>query len=62
MNYKHFSEYRHKDYHIPRSMREAYGWEPPLYVCEDPPTLRVVMGWAALILAALAIVVAWLVL
>lgn len=28
---KFFSEYRHKDYRTPRSMREAYGYEPVLY-------------------------------
>lgn len=35
MNYRHFSEYRHKDYHTPRSMKEAYGWDAPLYVEAD---------------------------
>lgn len=36
-NFKPFSEYRHKDYVIPRSMKEAYGHEPVLYT--DEPTL-----------------------
>jgi len=31
-DFKPFSEYRDKDYHIPRTMREAYGYEPVLYV------------------------------
>lgn len=29
-NFKPFSEYRHKDYVIPRSMKEAYGSEQVL--------------------------------
>jgi hypothetical protein len=31
---KYFTEFRHKDYYTPRSMREAYGFEPMLYVQE----------------------------
>jgi len=31
---KYFTEFRHKDYYTPRSMREAYGFEPMLYVRE----------------------------
>ena len=32
MNYKHFSEYRPSDYRTPRSMKEAFGDDGPLYV------------------------------
>lgn len=32
MNEKYFSEYRDKDYRMPRSTREAYGYEPTLWV------------------------------
>jgi len=31
MNEKFFSEHRPHDYRLPRSMREAYGYEPVLY-------------------------------
>jgi hypothetical protein len=44
MRNRHFTEYRHKDYYIPRSMREAYGWEPPLYVEEESVEAGVVVG------------------
>jgi hypothetical protein len=30
-----FREYRHKDYFFPRSMREAYGYDPT-----EPPELQ----------------------
>jgi len=33
--YKPFSEYRHKDYVTPRSMKEAYGHDPVLYTVEE---------------------------
>lgn len=32
-----FSEYRHKDYIVPRSMKEAYGRQVNLYI---PPEKR----------------------
>jgi len=38
---KKFTEYRFKDYHTPRSMREAYGFDAPLYVESD----RDMSGW-----------------
>lgn len=52
-NPQHFSAYRAKDYRLPRSMREAYGYDPVLYEYEEkkfelPP---VVIG---------VLVVAWL--
>ena len=37
MRDRFFSEHRDKDYHLPRSMREAYGYEATLYV-EEPYT------------------------
>ena len=39
MKAHHFTEYRHKDYRIPRSMKEAYGWDAPLWIEEDPVSL-----------------------
>lgn len=42
--YKPFSEYRHKDYVTPRSMKEVYGHEPVLYTEEEPPTDYVALG------------------
>jgi hypothetical protein len=33
--YRPFSEYRHHDYRTPRSVKEAYGWDAPLYVIDD---------------------------
>jgi len=35
----YFSEYRPHDYRLPRSMREAYGYEPVLYVQDDDHSL-----------------------
>lgn len=32
--YKPFSEYREKDYRLPRSTKEAYGYDPVLYTYE----------------------------
>lgn len=32
---KFFTEYRSQDYRIPRSMREAYGWDAPLHVDKE---------------------------
>jgi hypothetical protein len=39
MKEKFFSEYRAKDYRMARSMREAYGYEPVLYVHEEKGAL-----------------------
>lgn len=44
MRHRHFTEYRHKDYRTPRSTREAYGWDAPLYVEEEPVEAGVVAG------------------
>lgn len=52
MNYRYFSEYREKDYHVPRSIREAYGWDAPLWVDEDPPLITDITVVAVLAAAA----------
>jgi hypothetical protein len=44
MNERFFSEYREKDYHTARSLREVYGWEPPLYVEEKDVEADVIAG------------------
>jgi hypothetical protein len=62
MNKRFFTEYRHKDYVTPRSMKEAYGWEPPLYVEEKSVDAGVVAG--AVVVCSLFSVVAlyvWLI-
>ena len=33
-NQKMFTEFRASDYRMARSMKEAYGWDAPLYVKE----------------------------
>lgn len=43
-NFKPFSEYRHKDYVTPRSMKEAYGYDIELHTEEEPPTDYVALG------------------
>lgn len=30
-----FTEYREKDYRLPRSLKEAYGYEPAVYVEQE---------------------------
>lgn len=42
---KFFSEYRESDYRIARSMREAYGYEPVLYVEEERSLLTRLGEW-----------------
>lgn len=34
-NFRPFSEYREKDYRLPRSLKEAYGYEPAVYVEQE---------------------------
>jgi len=34
-DHRYFSEYRQHDYRTPRSMRECYGWDAPLYIDDD---------------------------
>ena len=48
--HRYFTEFRHKDYHTPRSMREAYGFEPMLYVEESPRYLTPVLACYFLIM------------
>lgn len=33
--HRHFSEFRHHDYRIPRSMRECYGYDARLHVSDE---------------------------
>jgi len=62
MKNKNFSEYRHKDYHIPRTLREAYGWEPPLYVEEKEVfTPTVIASVVVCCMAAVYAVVLWVI-
>lgn len=49
-----FSEFRSKDYRIPRSMREAYGYEATLWV-EEPD--RSFGSWIWWIIAFVGIVI-----
>lgn len=42
-----FTEYRASDYRIARSMKEAYGWDAPLYVEESENPI-----WSKICLAA----------
>ena len=42
MNDRFFMEYRPQDYRVPRSMRDAYGYDARLYVEQQPKT---VSGW-----------------
>ena len=39
MKNRHFSAYRTGDYRTARSMKELYGYEPPLYVVEEKGAL-----------------------
>lgn len=60
--YKPFSEYREKDYRLPRSTKEAYGYDPVLYTDEEPPTdyvALVVLFVIVLLFAAYAVYVLW---
>lgn len=61
--YKPFSEYRHKDYVTPRSMKEAYGHDPVLYTDEEEKDLTP-LAWACVVVvllmfAAYAVYVIW---
>lgn len=51
-NIKLFSEYRFKDYRIPRSMREAYGYDARIYSSQPDRLPR----WAWWILIPLVLV------
>ena len=56
MNEKFFSEYRFQDYRTARSIREAYGWDAPLFVEEEG------RSWTTLLLAIAGVVTAMVVL
>jgi len=45
MNERFFSGFREKDYHIARSMRELYGYEPVLYVEKEQGLLARIGEW-----------------
>lgn len=57
MNDQFFSEYRRKDYIVPRSMREAYGQDFILEVEEKPASLF--WAWVAVIVLWLGVWVAY---
>ncbi len=46
-----FSEYRRKDYVVPRSMKEAYGKDVQLYVEEESKITKTDVFVSALIIA-----------
>jgi len=46
-----FSEYRHKDYVVPRSMKEAYGRDVQLCVEEESKVTKTDIFVSALIIA-----------
>lgn len=49
MNERYFSQFRPKDYQTPRSIREAYGWDAPLFVEQAEESLSDFCGWLILI-------------
>ena len=53
--YKPFSEYRHKDYVTPRSMKEAYGHDPVLYTVEEEEEEKDLapLAWACVVVVLL---------
>jgi hypothetical protein len=53
-NYKPFSLYRHKDYVVPRSLKEAYGQDVELYV---EPERRTDLLPIALVLTLIALTI-----
>lgn len=58
-NQKMFTEFRASDYRIARSMKEAYGWDAPLYVEENehPIWEKVCFGAAVVALVILTLTV-----
>ena len=50
-NTVNFSEYRRKDYVVPRSMKEAYGRDVQLYVEEESKVTKTDIFVSALIIA-----------
>lgn len=59
MKTHHFTEYRHKDYRTPRSVKEAYGWDAPLHVEERQADWLSAAGWIVWIGTLGVIVAAW---
>lgn len=58
-NAKMFTEFRASDYRIARSMKEAYGWDAPLYVeeSEHPIWEKICFGAAVAALVILTLTV-----
>jgi hypothetical protein len=58
-NTKMFTEFRDSDYRMARSMKEAYGWDAPLYVkeAEHPIWEKVCFGAAVAVLVILTLTV-----
>ena len=56
-NYKHFSAYRRKDYVTPRSTREAFGYDTPLYVKVDTRPLKETLLGMVYVLAWLSVAI-----
>jgi hypothetical protein len=58
-NQKMFTEFRASDYRIARSMKEAYGWDAPLYVkeAEHPIWEKFCFGAAVAVLVILTLTV-----
>jgi len=56
-NQKMFTEFRASDYRIARSMKEAYGWDAPLYVkeAEHPIWSKICFGAAVAVLVILTL-------
>lgn len=66
-NPKYFTEFRDKDYRLPRSMREAYGYDPVIYDAtptkfELPPTIIgiLVVAWLSVVYWTVLLVVRWM--
>jgi hypothetical protein len=58
-NQKMFTEFRASDYRMARSMKEAYGWDAPLYVkeAEHPIWEKFCFGAAVAVLVILTLTV-----
>jgi len=58
-NQKMFTEFRAGDYRMARSMKEAYGWNAPLYTEEDehPIWSKICFGAAVAVLVILTLTV-----
>jgi len=56
-NQKMFTEFRASDYRMARSMKEAYGWDAPLYVkeAEHPIWEKFCFGAAVAVLVILTL-------